>query len=188
LPLASSTATPSSCEPPEPTANSRPGCPLKSSATTGGPPLTCVGADVASIATFRAIAGSGLARVMVPFTPKLMRVESPAEVALAESMAARREPGPRSFRLVTTKVRVYAGVWGMEAWATAEPAGKTTAAETPATKPAAPAIRDMSRPVRIIRIFIKPPKWREKISLIPLPSLLPRRIPDFKKYARLSTR
>ena len=67
LPLASSTATPSNCEPPEPAANSRPGCPLQSSATTGGPPLTCVGADVASIVTFRAIAGSGLARVMVPF-------------------------------------------------------------------------------------------------------------------------
>jgi len=113
-----------------------------------------VGADVASIATFRAIAGSGLARVMVPFTAKLMRVESPAE-ALAELMAARREPGPALPRPVTTNVRVYAGVRVAEAWATAEPAGKATAAETPATKTAAPAIRGMNRPARIIRIFMK---------------------------------
>ena len=47
---------------------------------------------------------------------------------------------------MTTKVCVYAGVWGVEAGAAEEPAGKTTAAETPATKPAAPAIRRHESP------------------------------------------
>jgi hypothetical protein len=65
-----------------------------------------VGADVASIATFLAIVGSGLARLMVPFTLKLMRLESAAEVALAARMALRREPGPALFRLLTTNVCV----------------------------------------------------------------------------------
>jgi len=44
--------------------------------------------------------------LMVPFTAKLMRVESPAE-ALAELMAARREPGPALPRPVDDDVRVY---------------------------------------------------------------------------------
>ena len=36
-----------------------------------------------------------------------------------------------------------------------KPAGKATAAETPPTKTAAPAIRGMNRPARIVRIFMK---------------------------------
>jgi hypothetical protein len=113
-----------------------------------------VGADVASIVTFRAIAGSGPVRVMVPFIPKLMRVEFPAGAALAELMAARREPAPVSPRLVTVIVCEYAKAWVAEAWATADPAGKATAAETPATKQAAPAIRGMKRLARIISKLI----------------------------------
>ena len=125
------------------------------SATTGGPPLAWVGADVALIVTFRAIVGSRLASVMVPFTLKLIRVDSPAGVALAERMAARREPGPELFRLLTVSVCVDIGAWRVKAWATAEPAGRATAAETPAIKLMAPTIRGMNRPVRIIRILMK---------------------------------
>jgi hypothetical protein len=121
---------------------------------TGGPPLTCVGADVASIVTFRMIAGSGLDRVIVPFIQNLMRVEFPAGAALAELMAARREPAPVSLRLVTMIVCEYAKVWLGEAWATAELAGKATAAEITATKQAVPVIRGMNRPDRIIRILM----------------------------------
>src|SRR3984885_5926687 len=155
LPLAWSTATPSSCEPAEPTPNIRPWCWLKSSATTGGPPLTCVGADVALIVTFRAIVGSGLARVMVPFTQNVIRDEPAAGTALAERMAARREPDPASFRLLTASVCVDSATLQVAAWATPDPAVKATAAETPASKPAAPAIRGTHRPARIIRLFMK---------------------------------
>ena len=84
-----------------------------------------------------------------------MRVEPFPEVALAEWMAARREPGPALPRLRTTNVRVYPGPRVAETWAVAEPAGKATAAETPPTKTAAPAIRGMNRPARIVRIFMK---------------------------------
>ncbi len=117
--------------------------------------MTCVGADVASIVTFRAIVGSALARVMVPFTQKVMTVEPAAGAALAERMAARREPGPASFRLLTTSVCVDSGTLQVAAWAAAAPAVKATAAETPASKPAAPAIRGMHRTARIIRLFMK---------------------------------
>jgi hypothetical protein len=91
---------------------------------------------------------------MVPFIPKLMRVEFPAGRALAELMAARREPAPLSLRLVTVIVCEYAKVWVEEAWATADPAGKATAAEIPATRQAVPAIRGMNRPDRIIRTLM----------------------------------
>jgi hypothetical protein len=40
------------------------------------------------------------------------------------------------------------------AWATDGPAVKVTAAESPASKPAAPAIRRMHRPARLIRLFM----------------------------------
>ena len=101
----------------------------------GGPPLTCVGAEVASIVTSRAIAGSGPARAMVPFIPKLMRVEFPAGAALAKSMAARRPAVPVSLRLVTTIACEYGESSAVEAWAMADTAGKETVAETPATRP-----------------------------------------------------
>jgi hypothetical protein len=55
---------------------------------------------------------------------------------------------------VTVIVREYAKVWVAEAWATAEPAGKATAAETPATKQAVPAIPGLNRPARIIRALM----------------------------------
>jgi hypothetical protein len=55
---------------------------------------------------------------------------------------------------VTVIVCEYAEVWAAEAWATADSAGKATAAETPATKQAVHAIRGMNRPARIIRILI----------------------------------
>jgi hypothetical protein len=113
-----------------------------------------VGADVASIVTFRMIAGSGPDRVMVPFTQNLIRVEFPAGAALAELMAARREPAPASLRLVTVIVREYARVRVADAWATADPAGKATAAEIPATRQAVLAIRGMNRADRIIRVFM----------------------------------
>jgi hypothetical protein len=96
-----------------------------------------------------------------------MTVESPAGLALAERMAARREPGPASFRLLTTSVCVESGVALATCGcvdtgtpqpigaATAGPAPKVTAAETPASKAAAPAIRGMHRPARLIRLFMK---------------------------------
>jgi hypothetical protein len=93
--------------------------------------------------------------VIVPFIPNLIRVEFPAGAALADLMAARREPFPVLRRLVTVIVREYAKVWVAEAWATADPAGKATTAETPATRQAAPAMRGMKRPARIIRILMK---------------------------------
>jgi hypothetical protein len=113
-----------------------------------------VGADVASIVTFRTIAGSGLDRVMVPFTQNLIRVEFPAGAALAELMAARREPAPVSLRLVTVIVREYAKVRVAETSATADAVGNATAAETPVTRQAVLAIRAMNRPDRIIRILM----------------------------------
>jgi hypothetical protein len=58
LPLALSTATPKSCEPPEPAANCRPAWALQSISTTGGPPVVYVGADLASIVTSLEMAGS----------------------------------------------------------------------------------------------------------------------------------
>src|SRR5580692_10893929 len=91
---------------------------------------------------------------MVPFIPNLMRVEFPAGAALAELMAARREPAPVSLRLVTVIVREYAKVRVAETSATADAAGKATAAETPATRQAVHAIRGMNRPDRIIRILM----------------------------------
>src|SRR6202046_552603 len=105
LPLALSTATPSSCEPPEPAAKRRPACPLQLIATTGGPPRTCVGADVASIFTFLAMAGSALASLMVPWTVKSMTFDAPGPPASAPLSAARSEPVPELARFATTMVR-----------------------------------------------------------------------------------
>jgi len=51
-------------------------------------------------------------------------------------------------------VREYAKVRVAETSATADAAGKATAAETPATRQAVPAIRGMNRPDRIIRILM----------------------------------
>jgi hypothetical protein len=128
-----------------------------------------------------------VARVIVPFTVNLMSLEPPGDVALADSIAVRREPGPWSFRLLTTNVYVYT-VAGAEAWATADPTEKTTAAETPAAKLTAAAIRGRNRSVRLIRMFMRTTSSREKISLAPLPSLPEKRISNLKKYAQLSTR
>jgi hypothetical protein len=116
---------------------------------------------------FRAIVGSALASVMVPFAQIVMTDEAPAGMRLAERMAARREPGPASFRLLTTNVfggagrRLAAGLGAddgtlqLEGAAMAGPVVKATAAQTPASKPAAAAIGGANRPARIIRLFMK---------------------------------
>jgi hypothetical protein len=69
--------------------------------------------------------------VTVPFIPKLMRVEFPAGAALAELIAARREPVPVSLRLVTAMVCEYATLWVADAWAAADPDGNTTVQKPP---------------------------------------------------------
>jgi hypothetical protein len=93
-----------------------------------------------------------------------------------------------SLRLVTVIVLEYAKVWVAEAWATADPAGKETAAETPATRQAAPAMRGMKRPARIIRILMKAVSTARENIIDLLPSLLAQRICSLKQYAPLSTR
>jgi hypothetical protein len=98
LPLALSTAMPSSREPPEPVANCRPARELPSISTTGGPPLTYAGADLAPMDTLLAMAGSRLARVITPPTRKSMTADFPGEPALALLMAARSEPAPEFLR------------------------------------------------------------------------------------------
>jgi hypothetical protein len=92
--------------------------------------------------------------MIVPFTQNLIRVDFPAGAALAELMAARREPALVSLRLVTVIVREYAKVRVAETWATADAVGKATATETPVTREAVLAIRGMNRPDRIIRILM----------------------------------
>jgi hypothetical protein len=66
-------------------------------------PAPWVGAEVPSMMTSRVTAGRSLASVIVPFTAKLM-VDLPNASALAAAMAARSEPAPESFRLLTTNV------------------------------------------------------------------------------------
>src|ERR1700734_2894637 len=103
-PPAPSTARPSNCPPDEPGANFRPAWPPASISTTGAPPGTYPGADAPLMVTLRDIAGSGLDRVIVPRTANLISVERPGRLRLAPVIAARREPGPASARLVTVTV------------------------------------------------------------------------------------
>ena len=72
-------------------------------ATVGALPVTPF---PATIAVMPEIIGRSLASVIVPETEKLMVLETPAPVELADWMAARREPAPLSFRFVTVKTAI----------------------------------------------------------------------------------
>jgi hypothetical protein len=103
-------------------------------------------------------------------TLKLMRLELPAAVALAARMAARREPGPALPRLLTTNVCVGAEAWKVAAWAAEDPEAKAIAAEAPATRPTAPAIRSMNRLARMSRLFMKTTRVARGNIISPFPS------------------
>lgn len=83
-----------------------------------------VGADLASIVTVREMAGSRVARVIVPRTAKSMTTGFPGESPLALLIAARSEPAPELLRFVTTMDREDAAVKarGPAACAVAAPA------------------------------------------------------------------
>src|SRR5271166_1243563 len=160
LPCALSTATPSSCDPADRAANSRPPFPWQLISTTGGPPVTYVGAEVPSMVTALEMAGSLLDSAMIPCTEKSMTEETPAELASARLIAARSEPDPELDRFVTKKncedASASAAVVGWRAGSGTGPLATSTAATPTAAQPLATQARTLRRegsgPIRPRRV------------------------------------